>query len=121
MNELQWPYCNHDREVFLSKLILAEHYLQKYGAKFVGKANELDTWISQGVFNVSEHIEKNIWKFQESFVRVGRVYFSEKPFIVLEFSQKKEGPYEDADPFPYDLLEAEFEQEIKLSLGILEV
>ena len=49
------------------------------------------------------------------------MYFSEKPFIVLELSEKKEGPYEDAKPFPYDLLEAEFEQEIKLPLGILEV
>ena len=47
-----------------------------------------------------------------------RVYFTEKPFIVLEFSKKKEGPYKDADPFPYDMSELDFEQEIMFSLGI---
>lgn len=46
------------------------------------------------------------------------ISFSEKPFIVLEFSKKKEGPYEDADPFPYDMPDIDFEQEIKFSLGI---
>ena len=63
-------------------------------------------------------MEKNIWKFKEEYVRVDRVYFSEKPFIVLEFSDKKEGPYEDADPFPYNMPDADFEQEIRFSLNI---
>lgn len=64
-------------------------------------------------------MEKNVWKFKEAYVRVDRVYFTEKPFIVLEFSKKKEGPsYEDADPFPYDMSDLDFEQEIMFSLGI---
>lgn len=67
---------------------------------------------------MTEHVEKNIWKYKEEYVRVDRVYFLEKPFIVLEFSKKKEGPYEDADPFPYDMPDIDFEQEIKFSLGI---
>lgn len=47
-----------------------------------------------------------------------RVYFTEKPFIVLEFSDKIDGPYEDADPFPYDLPDNKFEYEIRFSLGL---
>ena len=118
MKELQWPYRSHDKKIFLSKIILAERYLQKYGAEYIGKVNEFGRWMLQDGSYAIEHLEKNIWKFKEEYVRVDRVYFSEKPFIVLEFSKRKEGHYEDADPFPYDMSDADFEQEIKFSLGI---
>lgn len=118
MKEFQWPYRSHDKKIFLSKVILAESYLQKYGAEYIGKVNEFGRWMLQDGSYTIEHMEKNIWKFKEEYVRVDRVYFSEKPFIVLEFSKKKEGPYEDADPFPYDMSDVDFEQEIKFSLGI---
>lgn len=118
MKEFQWPYHSHDKKIFFSKITLAESYLQKYGARYIGKVNELGTWMSQDGSYVIEHMEKKIWKFKEEYIRVDRVYFSEKPFIVLEFSKKKEGPYEDADPFPYDMSDVEFEQEIKSSLCI---
>ena len=39
MNEFSWPYVSHDKELFLSKIILAESYLQKFGAKYIGKMN----------------------------------------------------------------------------------
>lgn len=118
MNEFSWPYVSHDKELFLSKIILAESYLQKFGAKYMGKMNEIGRWILQDGSYAIEHMEKNVWKFKEEYVRVDRVYFTEKPFIVLEFSKKKEGPYEDADPFPYDMSDLDFEQEIMFSLGI---
>lgn len=118
MKEFQWPYHSHDKKTFLSKIILAENYLQKYGAKYIGKVNEFERWCLKDGSYVTECVEKNIWKFREEYVRVDRVYFSEKPFIVLEFSKKKEGPYEDADPFPYDMPDVDFEQEIRFSLGI---
>ena len=118
MNEFSWPYVSHDKELFLSKIILAESYLQKFGAKYIGKMNEIGRWFSQDGFYAIEHMEKNVWKFKEEYVRVDRVYFTEKPFIVLEFSKKKEGSYKDADPFPYDMSELDFEQEIMFSLGI---
>ena len=118
MKEFQWPYRSHDKKIFLSKIKLAESYLQKYGAEYIGTVNELGRWMLQDGSYGIEHMEKNIWKFKEEYVRVDRVYFSEKPFIVLEFSDKKEGPYEDADPFPYNMPDADFEQEIRLSLNI---
>lgn len=118
MKEFQWPYRSHDKEIFLSKIILVESYLQKYGAEYIDKVNEVGTWMFQDGSYVIEHTEKNIWKFKEEYVRIDRMYFLEKPFIVLEFSKKKEGPYEDADPFPYDISDVDFEQEIKFSLGI---
>lgn len=118
MKEFQWPYLSHDKEIFLSKIILVESYLQKYGAEYIDKINEVGTWMLQDGSYVIEHTEKNIWKFKEEYVRIDRVYFSEKPFIVLEFSKKKEEPYQDADPFPYDISDMDFEQEIKFSLGI---
>ena len=38
---------------------------------------------------------------------------TDKPFLVLEFSEYRYGPYEDSDPFPYDLSDYEIEQEIR--------
>ena len=46
------------------------------------------------------------------------MFFSRGPFIVLEFSDRPEGPYEDADPFPYDLPDDELEAEIRFDLGL---
>lgn len=43
MKEFQWPYRSHDKEIFLSKIILAESYLQKYGAEYIEKVNEVGT------------------------------------------------------------------------------
>lgn len=40
------------------------------------------------------------------------------PFLVLEFSKEEKEPYEDADPFSYDLPEIECEQKIRYALGI---
>lgn len=66
-----------------------------------------------------ENVQKH--KLGDDFIRVDWVYFTQKPFIVLEFSDKIDGPYEDADPFPYDLPDDEFEMEIRFSLGLEKV
>lgn len=42
------------------------------------------------------------------------------PCIVLEFSENINGPYEDADPFPYNLEMKAFEYEIRYSMGIMD-
>ena len=54
--------------------------------------------------------------FQDEYVQVDKILFPDLPFIVLEFSDRIEGPYEDADPFPYDLAFDEMEREIKFAM-----
>ena len=61
---------------------------------------------------------KKIWKFKRRIYSVDRVYFSEKPFIVLEFSKKKKDLMKMPIHFLYDMSDVEFEQEIKSSLRI---
>lgn len=51
--------------------------------------------------------------FQIFVQRVDKMFFPDAPFLVLEFSDRIEGPYEDADPFPYDLAAKEMEWEIE--------
>ncbi len=43
---------------------------------------------------------------------------TDKPFLVLEFSEYRDGPYEDSDPFPYDLSYYKIEQEIRYIFGV---
>lgn len=118
MKEYQWPYPDIARENFLAQILFVENILQKYGAVYVGDFRETCTWLLKDGTHAYEKVEKHIWKRGNEYIRVDRVYFSEKPFLVLEFSKCEEGPYEDADPFPYDLPDIEMEQEIRYSLGL---
>ncbi|MCM1180192.1 MAG: hypothetical protein NC347_08055 [Clostridium sp.] len=117
MNEYQWPYPDISKTDFLAQISVVEQILQKYGAEYIEDSHEKCTWLFDGI-HADEIVSKRIWKRQNDYIRVDRVYFSEKPSLVLEFSEYKEGPYEDADSFPYDLPAMELEQEICYSLGI---
>lgn len=118
--DFQWPYSFVTKEEFDKRIKYVEELLQKYGAEYIGESHRVGTWILKDGSKAYENIEKCIWKRENEFIRVDWVYFSEKPFLVLEFSYKQEGPYEDADPFPYDLSNEKLEQEIRDSLGIKE-
>ena len=83
-------YSSISKELFLDRLAFVEKLLQKYGAKYIGNSYEMVTWILKDGSNAYENIES--------------------PFLVLKFSKEEEGPYEDADSFPYDLPEIECEQ-----------
>lgn len=118
MTEFQWPYPNIKREIFQNRISFVEAILQKYDAQHIGRSQEVGRWILDDGTYAIEKLEKNIWLRNQEYIRVDRVYFTEKPFLVLEFSNTKEGPFEDADPFPYDLSDVEIEEEIKFALGI---
>lgn len=118
MKKYQWPYPDIDKAQFLLRIAFVEKILQKYGAEYIEDFCETGTWTLNDHSYACEKIEKHIWKRENAYIRVDRVYFTDKPFLVLEFSEHKEGPYEDADPFPYDLPDAEMEQEIRYSLGM---
>ena len=118
MDELKWMYGSVSREDFLIKIAYAEKLLEKYGAKYVESIEYKGYWTLRDGTNAYENIQKRIYKLGDDFIRVDWVYFTQKPFIVLEFSDKIDGPYEDADPFPYDLPDGEFEYEIRFSLGL---
>ena len=92
--------------------------LEKYGAEYVIDFEERAFWTLKDGTHAYENIQKHIYKLGKEFIRVDWVYFTQKPFIVLEFADKIDGPYEDADPFPYDLADDEFEYEIRFSLGL---
>lgn len=118
MNELKWMYASINREDFQEKIAFAEKLLEKYGAEYVIDFEERAFWTLKDDTHDYENIQKRIYKLGEEFIRVDWVYFTQKPFIVLEFADKIDGPYEDADPFPYDLADDEFEYEIRFSLGL---
>ncbi len=118
MKEYQWPYSHISKSEFLAQIVAVEKILQKYGSEYVKDSCEKNTWILSSDTSYNAKLQKHIWKRKDNYIRVDSVYFPEKPFLVLEFSEHQEGPYEDADPFPYDLSDEELEQEIRYSLGM---
>lgn len=112
-----WIYDNIKREDFLAKINLAETIIEKSGAFLSGNRQEKSSHIDgNGITIDSRNATKKIWNYKNQFICVDELFFREKPFIVLEFSDRPEGPYEDADPFPYDLSEEKMIQEIKTAL-----
>ena len=106
-------------QTFLSERIaFAEELLEKYGAELVGTAQELETVAYTDGTSFQKEAEKRLWKRGKDYIRVDKMFFTKGPFIVLEFSDRPEGPYEDADPFPCDLPDDGFEAEIRFALGV---
>ena len=118
LKEYHWPYSCIDKADFLAQIISVEKILQKYGAEHIEDICEKGKWLLSDDSYAYEKNKKHIWKRKNEYICVDRIYFSEKPFLVLEFAENKEGPYEDADPFPYDLSDTELDQEIRYCLGI---
>lgn len=112
-------YSFVSKEQFRERIAYAESILEKYGAVFICESSEIGRWMLSDGTQAYEKIEKSVYKLGKEYIRVDRVYFLQKPCIVLEFADKIEGPYEDADPFPYDLPDDEFENEIRYSLNLI--
>ena len=113
-----WPYSNPTEEMFKSKILSVEKMLENMGAVAV-EENSVHTaqWDMTGVV-FDKKINQFTWKYKEEYFRVNEIWFPEKPFIVIEHSNKLSGPFDDADPFPYDLPDEEILEEIKFVLGI---
>lgn len=112
-----WIYENIKKEDFLTKMRLAETIIEESGAFLSGEQQERNSHIKgNGITIDSRNTTKKIWNYKNQFICVDELFFREKPFIVLEFSDRPEGPYEDANPFPYVLSEEKMIQEIKTAL-----
>ncbi len=113
MKDRQWKYPNIDRTAILKRITTVESFLQKYGAEFIGVTCERRSWQSKGSPDICWEMKQNVWKKKNDYIRVDYLLFDEKPFLVLELSDQFDGPYEDADPFPYDLRDADLEEIIR--------
>ena len=91
MNELKWMYASINREDFQEKIAFAEKLLEKYGAEYVIDFEERAFWTLKDGTHAYENIQKRIYKLGKEFIRVDWVYFTQKPFIVLEFADKIDG------------------------------
>lgn len=115
---MKWPYTDMEPEDLETALVLAAQIIQKLGAEYIGDSRSHETWLMGDGQSVSDMITQKVFRFHQEFVRIDRVYLPDCPCIVLEFSDQYDGPYEDADPFPFHLGEKEFEQKIRYSMGL---
>ena len=117
-NSAEWPYKNISRRDFEKRLAYVEKLLPEYGAEYYKDLAKNESCILNGNVFKDINFEKHIFKRGKEYISVGRIYFEQKPFIVLEFADEPEGIYEDADHFPYDLTDNEIKTEIEFALGI---
>ena len=92
-------------------------YAESIGAEYVSTITEKFTFASVDTA-AHDTLELKIYKFGDEFFRIEKMYFKGKPFMVFSFGDSVEGPFEDADPFPYDLSEEELKKEVRLALRI---
>ena len=63
---------------------------------------------------------RRIYRFNDLYYRLDEVCFPDRPFIVAEIGTYEElmnNTMEDADPFPYNLSDEEFEDEVSYFLN----
>jgi len=116
---MQLSYESIGYNEFNDVIKACEQIIISHGGKLIIERNENETWVLDKEDYITEQVAKSVFKFRDGYVCVDKMYFSEKPFIVLEFADKIEGPYEDADPFPFDLPMEEVKLEIEYALGVL--
>ena len=116
---MKWLYENIDYNEFNDAIKLCEQIIISLGGKIIIERKENETWVLNKEDYITELASKNVYRFRDGYVCVDKMYFEEKPFIVLEFADEIEGPYEDADPFPFDLPIEEVKLEIEYALGVL--
>lgn len=118
-----WPYSFVTREVFEARKDVVDRILRQLGCEVLPDLPQELTMYG----NSSEKIrisERPLYRLGEQYVRICEILFTQKPFIVLEIAdtweEVKTNTMEDADPFPYDLLDDEIVLEVKRSLGLKE-
>ena len=115
---MYWPYSDIDISDFENRIHIAENLLVKNGATYVKDHKETKRWMLQDGTYYTHRDTQKVFKYMGKFIRIDKVFFSHIPCIVIEFSKNIDGPYEDTDPFPYNLEMNAFEHEIKYSMGI---
>lgn len=119
-----WAYKIVSRESFEKRKDFVDTILIKLGCNIVNIQLPYEQKITMQTADFIETFisKRPLYQYKTCYLRIDDVLFSEKPFIVLEFANTIEEVYknimEDADPFPYDLSDAEIVQEVKYSLNI---
>ena len=83
MEELKWMYPAIDREDFQKRVTYAEKLLEKYGAEYVCDYDEKALWMLKDGTHAYENVHKRVYRLNNEYIRVDRVFFTKKPFIVL--------------------------------------
>lgn len=112
-----WKYKDITREEFEKRKDFVEQILTKLGAETINDScmNKVSC-IGQD-FSDSIISNRTIYQYKNEYFRVGEVLFSNKPFIVIEWTEGLEyalnNIMEDTEPFPYDLSDGEIFREVK--------
>jgi len=116
---MNWPYENIEYNELDTAIKSCEQIIVSLGGMFVTERKENETWFMNKDDYITEQVLKKVYRFRDSYVCVDKIYFPKKPFLVLKFADEMKGPYEDADPFPYDLSRDEIKLEIQYALEVL--
>lgn len=116
---MDWPYKNIEQNKLEAAIKASEQIIVTLGGMLSAERMDNETWLMNKDDYITERVAKKVYSFRGSYVCVDKIYFPEKPFLVLEFADDIEGPYEDAEPFPYDLTSDEIKLEIEYALGVL--
>lgn len=119
-----WPYHAVSRNEFEKRKDLVDKFMLDLGCEALNieLPYEQKTTMHSSDFEETWYSQRQIYQYKNCYYRIDEVLFREKPFIVLECADTLEEVYnnrmEDADPFPYDLSDADMMKALKYSLSI---
>ena len=111
-----WPYIEPTEKEFAEAVNRVKKIIVGLGAELVGFGpSKITTVTSDGTY--IDESGRDIYRWKDTFIIIDDLYF-DKPHIVFTYADTIEGPYEDGEPFPYDLPDKELMKEIKKALDI---
>lgn len=119
-----WKYECVTRQEFEQIKDKIEKFIVMLGGKEVSvRLPYIQKTVSYSEYSVVENIStRPVFKYNEKYYRVDEVCFYGKPFIVIEcgtYDELMKNIMEEAEPFPYDLTDAELLNEVRYSLEII--
>ncbi len=116
-----WPYKEISRDDFEKIKDHIEEIMSAHGA--VPFDIDLPYLQKTTTYN-NPHVvmwegQRKVYKFNDLYYRLDEVCFLDKPFIVVEIGSLDElvnNIMEDSEPFPYNLTEEEFDDEVSYFL-----
>ena len=116
-----WDYGMISREQFEVRKEFVERVLVELGAKATNlrPVTHISTVARGRLKSFTEN--RLVYEYRGEYFRVSEILFPDKPYIVIEWTDRKESvelnAMEDADPFPYDLGDEKIVAEVRQILN----
>lgn len=112
-----WPYTNFSETAYWNLIEHLYEIAESFGATFVESHKETFLNINANS-TIREELDMKVYKFNDLYFWIEPHYLPDCPHVVFSFGNSIDDIIDDAEPFPFNLLEEDLIKAVKSSLDI---